>query len=69
MLRPKAAHHSEGIFGLLARGSSQRSFNRLEESGKNNVVLQTIALRMIALDSETEAGYDNADYDYARENF
>ena len=69
MLRPKATHHSEGIFGLLARGSSQRSFNRTEESGKNNVVLETIALGMIALDSDNEAGYGNADYDDARETF
>ena len=69
MLRPKAAHHSEGIFGLLARDSSQRSFNRSEESGKNNVLLETIALGMIALDSDNEAGYGNADYDDARENF
>ena len=69
MLRPKAAHHSEGIFGLLARGSSQRSFNRSEESGKNNVLLETIALGMIVLDSDNEAGYGNADYDDAQENF
>ena len=69
MLRPKAAHHSEGIFGLLARGSSQRSFNRSEESGKNNVLLETIALAMIVLDSDNEAGYGNADYDDAQENF
>ena len=69
MLRPKAAQHSEGIFGLLARGSSQRSFNRLDESGKNNVVLETIALGMIALDSDNEAGYGNADYDDAHETF
>ena len=69
MLRPKATHHLEGFFGLLARGSSQRSFNHSEESGKNNVVLETIALGMIALDSDNEAGYDNADYDDARENF
>ena len=69
MLRLKPAHHSEGIFGLLARGSSQRSFNRLDESGKNNVVLETIALGMIALDSDNEAGYGNVDYDDARENF
>ena len=69
MLRLKAAHHSEGIFGLLARGSSQRSFNRSEESGKNNVVLETIALGIIALDSDNDAGYYNADYDDARETF
>ena len=69
MLRLKAAHHSEEIFGLLARGSSQRSFNRLDESGKNNVVLETIALGMIALDSDNEAGYGNADYDDANETF
>ena len=68
MLRPKAAHHSEGIFGLLARGSSQRSFNRSEESGKNNVLLETIALGMIALDSNNEAGYGQLTID-ARENF
>ena len=69
MLRLKAAQHSEEIFGLLARGSSQRSFNRLDESGKNNVVLETIALGMIALDSDNEAGYGNVDYNNARENF
>ena len=50
-------------------GSSHRSFNPLEESGKNIVVLETIALGMIALDSDNEAGYGNADYDDTRENF
>ena len=69
MLPPKAAHHSEGFFGLLARGSSQRSFNRLEESGKNNAVLEMIALGIIALDSYNEAEYDNYDYDDARATF
>ena len=69
MLRPKAAHHSEGFFGLLAVGSFQQSFNPLEESGKNIVMLETIALGMIALDSDNEAGYGNADYDDAHENF
>ena len=69
MLRPKAAHHLEGFFGLLAVGSSQRSFNPLEESGKNIVVLETIALGMIALDSDNEAGYGNADYDDAHKTF
>ena len=53
----------------MTRGSSQRSFNCLEESGKNNVVLETIALGMIALDSDNEAGYGNVDYNNARENF
>ena len=57
------------IFGLFAIGSSQRSFNPLEESGKNIVVLETTALGMIALDSDNEAGYGNADYDDARETF
>ena len=49
--------------------SFQRSFNPLEESGKNIVVLETIALGMTALDSDNEAGYGNADYDDAQENF
>ena len=57
------------IFRLLAVGSSQRSFNPLEESGKNIVVLETMALGMIALDSDNEAGYGNADYDDAQETF
>ena len=69
MLRPKAAHHSEGIFELFARGSSQRSFNRSEESGKNNVLLEMIALGMIALDSDNEAGCGNVDYDDTQETF
>ena len=32
-------------------------------------MLETIALGMIALDSDNEAGYGNADYDDARETF
>ena len=69
MLRLKAAQHSEGIFGLFARGSSKRSSNRLEESGRSNLVLETIALGMTALGNDNEAGYGNADYDDAGENF
>ena len=69
MLHLKAAHHSEGFFGLLAVGSFQQSFNPLEESGKNIVMLETIALGMIALDSDNEAGYGNVDYDDTQETF
>ena len=69
MLRPKAAHHSEGFFWTFGGGLFPRSFNPLEESGKNIVVLETMALGMIALDSDNEAGYGNADYDKAREPF
>ena len=36
---------------------------------KNIVMLETIALGMIALDSDNEAGYGNADYDETRETF
>ena len=32
-------------------------------------MLETIALGIIALGSDNEAGYGNADYDEARENF
>ena len=36
---------------------------------KNNAVLETIALGIIALDSDNEAWYGNAEYDDARETF
>ena len=51
----------EGLFQAVLQPSRGKR--------KNNVVLETIALGMIALDSDNEAGYGNADYDDARENF
>ena len=51
----------EGLFQAVLQPSRGKR--------KNNVVLETIALGMIALDSDNEAGYGNVDYDDTQETF
>ena len=69
MLRPKAAHHSEGFFWTFGGGLFPAVLQPSRGKWKNIVVLKTTALGMIALDSDNEAGYGNFDCDDAHETF